>query len=54
MDQVQDSRVILAIASSASLKPLMHSTIAGAKMLSDATHGTTLERSGLGHKSLSQ
>ena len=46
--------MILAIALPASLKPLMHSTIAGAKMLSYATHGTTLELTGLGRKSLSQ
>ena len=46
--------MIFAVASAASLKPLMHSTIAGAKMLSYATHGTTLERASLGRKSLTQ
>ena len=46
--------MIFAIALPASLKPLMHSTIAGAKMLSYATHGTTLELTGLGRNSLSQ
>jgi hypothetical protein len=54
VDQMQDSRMIFAIASAASLKPLMHSTITGAQMLSYATHGTALDRASLGRKSLSE
>jgi len=54
MDQMQDSRVIFAIAPSPSFKPLMHSTFAGAEMLSDARHSTALDRASLGRKSLSE
>jgi hypothetical protein len=54
VDQMQDSRVVFPIAPTASLKPLMHSTFAGAKMLGDARHGTTLDRASLGRKSLSE
>jgi len=54
VDQMQDSRVIFAVASSPSLKPLMHSTFAGAEMLSYATHSTALDRASLGRKSLSE
>jgi len=54
VDQMQDSRVIFAVAPTASLKPLMHSTIAGAEMLSYATHSTPLDRASLGCKSLSK
>jgi len=54
VDQVKDSRMIFAIASATSPKPLMHSTFAGAEMLSDATHGTSLDRPILGRKSLSE
>jgi hypothetical protein len=48
MDQMQDSRVIFAVAPSPSFKPLMHSTFAGAKMLGDATHSTALDRASVG------
>jgi len=51
MDQMQDSCVIFAVAPAASLKPLMHSTFAGAKMLGDARHSTALDRAILGRKS---
>jgi len=46
--------VIFAVAPSPSFKPLMHSTIAGAEMLSYATHSTALDRASVGCKSLSQ
>jgi hypothetical protein len=54
VDQMQDFGMVFPIAPSPSLKPLMHSTFAGAKMLGDARHGTTLERASLSRKSLSQ
>jgi hypothetical protein len=54
VDQMQDSRMILPVASAPPFKPLMHSTFAGAKVLGDTTHGTTLKRASLGRKSLSQ
>jgi hypothetical protein len=54
VDQMKDSRVIFAVAPSPSLKPLMHSTFAGAEMLSYATHSTALDGASLSRKSLSQ
>ena len=54
VDQMQDFGMVFPIAPAASLKPLMHSTIAGAEMLGDATHSTTLDRASLARKSLSQ
>ena len=54
VDQMQDSRMIFPVASAASLKPLMHSTITGAKMLGDARHSTALDRASVGRKSLSE
>jgi len=54
MDQMQDSCVIFAVAPAASLKPLMHSTFAGAKVLGNARHSTALDRASLSRKSLSE
>ena len=54
VDQMQDFGMVFPIAPTASLKPLMHSTIAGAEMLGDARHSTALDRASVGCKSLSE
>jgi hypothetical protein len=54
VDQMQNFGMVFPIASATSFKPLMHSTIAGAKMLGDATHCTSLDGASVGRKSLSE
>jgi hypothetical protein len=54
VDQMQNFGMVFPIAPTASFKPLMHSTIAGAEMLSYATHGTSLDGASLGRKLFSE